>query len=785
LQAAGLDKSRLIVIPGNHDVDRDLGIGLARTLGDEADAYFAPRTPKPHITQKLGAFVAWHDRYFEGKRAWPKDSTCGPVIKVGALGILPINSALFCQGDDDHNKLWVGRRCLSAALEELRKLGAEMNVALIHHPLDWLHDLERANIKATLQSHVQFILRGHLHEDEIESVATGAGAALHCAAGAAYQSRKWPNRALYGRIAGDRFLVSPIRYEDSPTEVWTTDASLFPHEPKHEKSLAIPRAEAAAALRREPQPLPPGRSNINPLRWPLVGRDGLIEEIRESKADVLVLHGTAGVGKSELAREFARRERERFPGGTFFLDASRDALAVELARVGKTILQIDFPADLPLADQALRTLHLLASIETLLIYDNVASEDVVRSWLLPAGARCRALITTTNEHWGPGWPCLGVPPLPQADALDLVGKLAGAEVAGRFGKKLAEIAEGLPVQICPAAAALAYEEKRGRLDSAQVTLAEEAKQSFRGVFERLDAPAQLLLHAAAILNNQRIPKAELLLHLKEGAGWAEAEFEAALDACMDLQVVDGDSQLRMHQLFAKFLADDLPAAGERLPKIRIAQRKRLVESARQVFDAPADAELLGLFLSFPGRPDVWEAAGAPLDATDGETVARALYQTGRCEDALPWFRIGVKIKQQGDESGRVNHDDLNRSLHGLGYCLSMLGKYEEAQHWFERAVEEAKEGDLDGAVNHKELGVSLYQVGHCLSRRGQYAEARPWYERAVEEKQKGDIFGRVDFESVALSMEAVAGCLGQQKLNDQAAEWARKAKEARSRAEQA
>src|SRR4051812_45113025 len=32
LRAVGLDKSRLFVIPGNHDVDRDFGVGLARTL---------------------------------------------------------------------------------------------------------------------------------------------------------------------------------------------------------------------------------------------------------------------------------------------------------------------------------------------------------------------------------------------------------------------------------------------------------------------------------------------------------------------------------------------------------------------------------------------------------------------------------------------------------------------------------------------------------------------------------------------------------------------------------
>src|ERR1043166_607501 len=47
LDAIKIEKRRLFVIPGNHDVDRDLAIGLARTLNsrEESDSYFAPGRP--------------------------------------------------------------------------------------------------------------------------------------------------------------------------------------------------------------------------------------------------------------------------------------------------------------------------------------------------------------------------------------------------------------------------------------------------------------------------------------------------------------------------------------------------------------------------------------------------------------------------------------------------------------------------------------------------------------------------------------------------------------------
>ncbi len=250
LEAAGLDRHRLFVIPGNHDVDRDLGIGLIRTLEsrEQADTYFKPGVPILHLTQKLHAFLRWHNRYFESIRALPEDTTCAPAeianIRGFRIGILPINSTLFCQDDSDHARLWVGRRCLDAAIQSLQALHADVNIALMHHPVDWLASIERPNIKASLQSNFDFILRGHLHENDVESVASTSGGALYCSAGAAYQTRRWPNRAVYGSIDSASLTIFPIRYEDQPSEIWTVDPSLFPHEPEYQKSFPIPRLQS-------------------------------------------------------------------------------------------------------------------------------------------------------------------------------------------------------------------------------------------------------------------------------------------------------------------------------------------------------------------------------------------------------------------------------------------------------------------------------------------------------------------------------------------------------------
>ena len=268
LDAADIEKKWLFIVPGNHDVDRDIGRKFIRTLNDNdhSNEFFQQYQANPHITLKQEAFIKWFDRYFAGIRTFPQDTTCAlPTIieKGGAkLAIVQVNSALFCSGredDPDQNKLWLGRVCLDIAIEELKNSDAVLKIALLHHPLEWLHHEERSSIKASLSAHFDCVLRGHLHETEVEQIAGVAGETLHLAAGAAHQSSKYPKRALYATFDGTSVTVFPIQYVDSPVPVWTVDPSLYPHEEDFKKRFRLPRTAASARptaiLVEIPQPL--------------------------------------------------------------------------------------------------------------------------------------------------------------------------------------------------------------------------------------------------------------------------------------------------------------------------------------------------------------------------------------------------------------------------------------------------------------------------------------------------------------------------------------------------
>jgi hypothetical protein len=311
-------------------------------------------------------------------------------------------------------------------------------------------------------------------------------------------------------------------------------------------------------------------STIPELPNRFVGRDDLLRKIDvglgdPSQRSVVVLRGQAGVGKSELAYEFARQHQKGYPGGTFFVIADDRNLLFELSRLGQREFH-DFPERLSLEDRAIWTLQSLGITPTLLVYDNVTSEEYVRSWLPPAGMPCHVIMTTLLDRWDAGWLSLEVEPLSREMSLDLIAAIAGNDLANQYGQQLVEVADGLPVQLVPTSASLRRQARRGNAETASFILLDQKTQgSFSGVYQFLPPSARLLVHAAARLNPQRIPRDELKRHLVEAVGWSEGEFKRHLDGCLDLFVLQGGNELRMHQLFARFVLD-IPRSGQN-PKI--------------------------------------------------------------------------------------------------------------------------------------------------------------------------------------------------------------------------
>ena len=72
----------------------------------------------------------------------------------------------------------------------------------------------------------------------------------------------------------------------------------------------------------------------------------------------------------ELAREYGRKYRDRYPGGTYSIPWGGGNELVALSEIGSVVLGIDFPPDEKLEDRAGRTIRALTAEPHLLIFDN-------------------------------------------------------------------------------------------------------------------------------------------------------------------------------------------------------------------------------------------------------------------------------------------------------------------------------------------------------------------------------------------------------------------------------
>jgi hypothetical protein len=122
--------------------------------------------------------------------------------------------------------------------------------------------------------------------------------------------------------------------------------------------------------------------------------------------------GAGGIGKSQLAVEFAHRYGPYFAGGVFWLNMSEPAnVPAEVAACGGPAGMDLLPGfgDLPLDEQVQRVLQAWRSdgLPRLLIFDNCEAPELLTQWR--PGGSSRILVTARRSRW-PG--NLGLTPLP-------------------------------------------------------------------------------------------------------------------------------------------------------------------------------------------------------------------------------------------------------------------------------------------------------------------------------------------------------------------------------------
>ena len=246
-----LPKDRLFVVPGNHDVNRTkVNEDAQAALGDKAKE---SRIHEEAINQRFESAGLEHQQalqrladygLFIQERLPHQSNTERHVyakvidIRGTKIGVGGFNSAWSCAGPEDDRHLWLAAQWQFNHVHQLLE-PAQLRIGLIHHPVDWLNEVERDVCTRRIAGGFHFWLHGHMHNAWVSpgpnctTVAAGAvGAAAPDEFGINLVSLDFVKNSgkvhLLGYSARDDGWTSKPVAHHAPDGVWSLSIPTLP-----------------------------------------------------------------------------------------------------------------------------------------------------------------------------------------------------------------------------------------------------------------------------------------------------------------------------------------------------------------------------------------------------------------------------------------------------------------------------------------------------------------------------------------------------------------------------
>jgi len=464
--------------------------------------------------------------------------------------------------------------------------------------------------------------------------------------------------------------------------------------------------------------------------------------------------GLGGVGKTQLAIEYAHRYGKLYPGGVFWLNMEKaEEVINEVARCGG-IEGMGLPGfdNITVPDQA-KIVHQAWEDGTarLLVFDNAELPEAVETWR-PKSGSCSVLITSRRQEWPPE---MGVKPvaletLPREKSLEMLSdarpSIAQQKAEKDAAEKVCDRLGDLPLALSVAAAYLRKykSEKVGQyldaLSKQPAILSQSLKKvgaSFSVSYSKLnpedeiDALAMRLFHLASHFAPVSISRELLAAAAKLNAQETEHmhRFEDALARLTDLGLVREEEEeagrVSLHRLLREF-ARLRPPEGLTESEGREAVAQALLAFARRENRSGLPQKLAR------ERPHLREAATESEKA--GTASAANLY------DALGFQGSTVALFQEakadyeravalGEAAFGNESSQVAIYVNNLGDVLQDLGDLEGAKVCYERALK------IDETVygpDHPEVAIEVNNLGSVLQTIGDWEGAKAYFERALK-----------------------------------------------------
>ena len=538
------------------------------------------------------------------------------------------------------------------------------------------------------------------------------------------------------------FLLQELRHvlEESPRT--PKQAPGFPGEDKSEPRYPGSYPEGWNIPRRNPN---------------FTGRDQLLQDLHSSLTGgnrtaltQQALHGLGGIGKSQLAIEYAHRYRSSYDN-SWWIHAEEDSSVITAYTALATALQLP-EKDGEKQDDIIRAVRQWLNTHHgwLLIFDNARDAGSIRDYL-PDGTGGHVLITSRNPDWSTIGTQLRVEVWERDESIAFLKRRADLDQqedanAGELADELGD----LPLALEQAAAYIEtrhitvteylelYRERRKALLNRMKPPADypdTVATTWLMAFEAIKdvALASEILFFSSVMAPDLIPK-DLVKqalavdpddHNKEDRSIDELDFHDAIDALCSYSLITPDTDtFSIHRLVQLAAMDRMGSEAKVSYRQDSILRALLILFPEEGYNTPSSWPQCAKLL--PHAEKIIEKSDASVSmAILIGRIGNYYHGCAFYAEAEPLYRRALEIveEQLGPE-----HPSVPTSLNNLAALLEAQGKYGEAEPLYRGALE-IDEKALGS--EHPGVATDLNNLAGLFAAQGKSSEAEPLYRRAL------------------------------------------------------
>jgi predicted MPP superfamily phosphohydrolase len=175
IEILGLNVSRFIICPGNHDIVRladdeidENGLKTTLTTNEKIVSFIEKSENENSFNRikRIKEYKEFEQNLYKNIEIEKIQSVFSFSLKckIGnkTIGISSLNSSWRCYDDNDFGNILLGENQLNNNYKFIKD--CDIKIALIHHQLDWFSEVEKRTINSHIHRNYDVILSGHVHE---------------------------------------------------------------------------------------------------------------------------------------------------------------------------------------------------------------------------------------------------------------------------------------------------------------------------------------------------------------------------------------------------------------------------------------------------------------------------------------------------------------------------------------------------------------------------------------------------------------------------------------------